>query len=202
MNVPFYTWSRFTYRQAPEFCGNAVAGKEPETKDLIRGGNFDVQKLPGKEGVLAIGSEPCWIGRSPKHAVSLDREVFRTCGQSVRLDLPGGSDRLRQHIAGLEAGKKYRLAFFVKLANLHGDEAHPDAGFYVQIRFGTVRSDTVFRPIRQMFRGDVEWTRLEYTFTAPEGTGEKYKPYLEFRLAEGAIGKVWIDRVELVEVKE
>ena len=37
---------------------------------------------------------------------------------------------------------------------------------------------------------------------APEKTGESGRPYLEFRLAEYAEGTVWIDHVELSEVKK
>ena len=117
--------------------------------------------------------------------------------------MPGGTDRLGQAIWGLESGKKYRLSFYVKLENVHGDDANPGAGLYVQIRFGTKLASTVFRPMpKQHLRGDIKWTRLEYTFTAPEGTGEEYQPSLEFLLFKGASGKVWIDHVELFEVKK
>ncbi len=154
----------------------------------------------GKVTLGFIECEPVWHGHGGP--LALDREVFRTCGQSARMERPGGSDLLRQFFWGLEGGKKYSLSFFTKLEGVKGDDKHPGAGLFVQIRFGTKRADTVYRPMPQKFRGDIPWTRLEYTFTAPEGTGELATPYLEFIMTAGATGKVWIDHVEIKEVKE
>ena len=197
-----YTWSRFGKKSGPEYCGNAVAGTEPGSGSLILGGDFDVRQIPNKKNKIMLGvkSKAYWYGSNgPIH---IDREVFRTCGQSARLELPGGSDRMFQYVKGLQSGKKYKLSFFVKLQDVHGDDKNPQAGFYIQFRFGTKLASTVFRPIRQSFRGDIRWTRLEYTFTVPEGIAVKHQPYLEFRMSASAQGKVWIDHVELVEVKE
>ena len=206
VKVPAYTWSRFTRHQTPEYFGNAIAGKEPESSNLLQGGDFDVREFTGRKGVFGVDSQPCWIAHRSDCPVTLDREVFRTGGQSIRLERPAGAVGslcgILQYVPGLKAGKKYRLSFFVKLKNVHGDEQHPSAGFYAQIRFGTKDAGTVFRPLRQAFRGDIQWIRLGYTFTAPEGTGETGRPYLEFRLSEQAAGTVWIDQVELCEITE
>ena len=207
VKVPAYTWSRFIRHQTPEYCGNAIVGIAPGSDDLIRGGDFDVQETSGKKGVFTFDSKPCWIGHRTNCPVTLDREVFRTGGQSMRLERPAGAIGslcgVLQYVPKLEAGKKHRISFFVKLKDVHGGQQHPSAGFYFQIRFATRDSGTVFRPLRQAFRGDIPWTRLEYTFTVPEKTGETGgQPYLEFRLAEYAEGTVWIDHVELSEVKE
>ena len=204
VKVPYYTWSRFQSKQKPEYCGNAVSGTEPASGNLILGGDFNVRQISNKKNrtMLGINSKPCWYGNDAAGPVMLDREVFRTCGQSARLQRPGGSDRLFQYISGLNPGRKYRLSFFVKLKGVHGNDNTPHAGFYIQLRFGTKLASTVFRPIRQAFHGDIRWTRLEYTFTVPEGTGEKSKPYLEFRLAKDAAGSVWIDHVEIIPAEE
>ena len=204
VKVPYYTWSRFQSKQKPEYCGNAVSGTEPKSGNLILGGDFNVRQIPNKKKgtIFGINSKPCWYGNDAAGPVMLDREVFRTCGQSARLRRPGGSDQLFQYIGGLKPGRKYRLSFFVKLKGVHGNDQTPQAGFYIQLRFGTKLASTVFRPIRQAFRGDIRWTRLEYTFTAPEGTGEKSRPYLEFRLSRNAGGTVWIDHVEITPCEE
>ncbi|MBQ9337176.1 MAG: DUF4838 domain-containing protein [Lentisphaeria bacterium] len=202
VKVMNYTWSRFKDKQSPEFCGTAIAGTEPETGNLILGGDFDLRQIPNKKNKTMLGlKKPFWYGSDSAGPVFLDREVFRTCGQSARLERPGGSDRLIQYVKGLKSGSKYKLSCFVKLENVRSDKK-PQSGFYIQFRFGTKLASTVFRPIRQAFRGDIKWTRLEYTFTVPEGIAVRHQPFLEFRLSANAEGKVWIDHVSVTEIKE
>ena len=59
-----------------------------------------------------------------------------------------------------------------------------------------------FYPFQQPLTGNVKWTRFEFELTTPPNVGSKFVPYIGFYLNKRCTGKVWLDHVELVEVKK
>ena len=195
---PYYTWSRFG-KQKPENCGIAVMGAKPASQSVIKGGDFDMPFTKGNS--LKINGKSVWY--APKKIV-IDKEIFRTCGSSICLQ-NDGSDLLRQFFGktALKSKTRYKLSFFVRLENVSGGKAAPNAGFRSDLRFMNGGSNSVFYPFKQALRGTIPWTRFEFEFTTPENTGKTRNPYIGFYLDKNCKdGKVWLDHIELVEVKK
>jgi hypothetical protein len=140
---------------------------------------------------------------APKKIV-IDKEIFRTCGASLRLQ-PDGSDLLRQFFSkkSLKSKTRYKLSFFVKLQDVSGGKVAPKAGFRSDLRFMNGGAGSVFYPFKQALMGTIPWTRFEFEFTTPENTGKNRDPYIGFYLDKNCKnGKVWLDHIELVEVEK
>lgn len=191
----YYSWFPRGYAgHTPENFGRAVFGIRPENKSVIRCGDFD-GRVSGKR--MYPDTRPAWHADAGFPA---DRQYFMTGGQSVRLERPEGSRVLRQFFDTnrLKAGMRYRLSFYLKLENVTNPE-NPREGFFMDLRFGKKGPDNVLFPLVPSLSGSQEWTRYQFEFTAPEGTGsDSHSTYIGFYLHKKAQGKVWIDHVELV----
>ncbi|MBR2374576.1 MAG: DUF4838 domain-containing protein [Lentisphaeria bacterium] len=193
VKVPYYTWSPFPRNQRAENCGTAIIGTKPASGSIVKNGDFTA----GITGKRFAGS---WY---TTRVIHLDRTVYRTCGQSVRLEPVKGSNLLRQIMAKntFKPNTRYRLSYFVKLENVNGKGDKAGSGFSAMIRFGG-SGKSWFYPTRSAFRGTMSWRRLEYEFTTPADPGSRNNPYLEFRISLHATGKAWVDHVEIVEIPQ
>jgi len=193
VNVPYYTWSKFI-KQRAENCGTAVIGEKPASKSVVSCSDFDAP-------VTSKRFMKSWFAEKK---MLVDRQIFRTCGQSVCLN-PDGGTSLRQYLSRekLKSSTKYKLSFYMKLEKVTGGTAAPKAGVSSDVRFACTGKNFVFYPFKQSLMGTINWTRFEVTFTTPPNVGDKPKvrPYIGFYLSKKATGKVWIDHVELVEAE-
>ena len=149
--------------------------------------------------VASAGKHFWWVSKK----MVVDRTIFRTNGQSVCL-VPEIASTLRQYISKdeLKPSSRYKLSFFIKLKGVSGGREAPKAGVTADVRFGCDGKYFVYYPFKQALRGDMDWTRFEFEFDTPQKVGNKVTPYIGFYLNRKATGKVWIDHVEMVEVKK
>ena len=196
VNVPYYTWNKFL-KQRAENCGTAVIGIKPESTSVVKLGDFD--KHVGNRRFMSSGKHFWWVSKK----MVVDRTIFRTNGQSVCL-VPEIASTLRQYISKdeLKPSSRYKLSFFIKLKGVSGGREAPKAGVTADVRFGCDGKYFVYYPFKQALRGDMDWTRFEFEFDTPQKVGNKVTPYIGFYLNRKATGKVWIDHVEMVEVKK
>ena len=196
VRVLHYRWSPDIARKSAANCGTVVLGAEPASVSIISCGDFDAPVVRNR---MRIGQKTAWNSSAP---ITVDNRNFVTKGQSVRLELPGGGRILRQKIDPklLKPGTRYRLSFYLKLENVV-NRKNPRSGFYVDIRFGKKGTDNTLFPLNPSLLGTMEWTRYQFEFTIPEGTGSAGAPHIGFHLHVDAEGKVWIDHVEMVPVE-
>ncbi len=196
VKVPYYRWYPGVGSKSAENCGTVILADIPVSKNILLAGDFNA---PVKQNRMSVGKKAAWIAAKP---IVIDKNNFMTKGQSVRLELPGGNRILRQKIDKnlFQDNRRYQLSFYVKLANVV-NRKNPAGGFYMDIRFGSNGSDSVLFPLKPSLKGTLPWTRYQFEFTAPAGTGAKSVPYIGFYLAPDARGKVWIDHVEIKPVE-
>jgi len=187
---PYYTWSPHvrSFGDLPSF-GLLFLGSLPE-KNLYTDGDFEVTGIEGADG----SSWFHWNDILPAR----DEKIFRTAGVSLRLEPEGKRTDLVHRVPDLKPDTTYRLSFFIRLQDVQLLPGEKRGGFYVRIDDG---NDVVRYYPQNPVTGTIPWTRWEYTFrTGHEKLGTGHKPYHHFTL-RNATGKVWLDHVELYEIK-
>ena len=195
---PYYAWSKFR-KQRAEYCGTAIIGEKGVSPSVVRMGDFE-GFFNGKGRFMRLGKDFWWTEKK----MIVDRQIFRTAGASMCIH-PDGGTTLRQYLPKerLKSSTTYKLSFFVKMKDISGGKAAPRAGFAVDVRFGNKGRNFVFYPFKQALTGTMDWTRFEFEFTTPPHVGGKQMPYIGFYLTRGVSnGMVWLDHVEMVEVKK
>ena len=175
----YYNWIKLPPRNIVEQFG-ILHFNAPENKNLVRDPDFQ-----GK-----LGFKKRFIGPWGAHSVIYrDTQVFRFGGSSCRM-----GDKchiVSQRLPALKPDTTYQLSYFLKLENL----THP--GLYVRIFEGNGRVHTLPRVFP---KGTAPWHKLTFTFKSGANP-PKSKTEVLFVLLKNVTGKVWIDRVEIVEVK-
>lgn len=165
------------------------AADDGRKNNLIKYGDFD-HPVHGKRHMG--GADQAWSGVGKSTHLSIDKEIFKTKGASLRLE--SGCDAVRQTIP-VEPDRQYMISFSVKTEEL-------TPGLRIMIRYGgkPAPSFYVLGDYRDYIHGTVDWKKVEKTFRTPKEFGTQYKPHIEFFIGKST-GKCWIDHVELVEVK-
>ena len=179
----YYNWIKLPPRNMVEQFG-VIHFNAPVNKNLLKDQDFQSK----------VGSENRFIGRWAAHKIiNRDTKVFRFGGSSCRMETPG-CHTLSQSIPPLKPNTRYQLSYFLKLENL----THP--GLYVRVFEGNGRVHTLPRIFP---KGTAPWHKLTFTFktgTTPVPKGKKANVF--FVLFKRVTGKVWIDRVELIELND
>ena len=175
----YYNWIKLPPRNIVEQFGK-IHFNAPVNKNLLRDQDFQ-SKVTGKR----------FIGPWAAHAIiNRDTQVFRFGGSSVRME--GDCHIVSQPIRGLKNNTTYQLSYFLKLENL----SHP--GLYVRVFEGNGRVHTLPRVFP---KGTIPWHKLTFTFKTGETPIDPKKTNMNFLLFRKPTGKVWIDRVEIIEVE-
>lgn len=179
----YYNWIKLPPRNMVEQFG-IVHFKAPENRNLLKDQDFQ-----GK-----LGSAKRFIGPWAAHKVIYrDTQVFRFGGSSCRMETPG-CHIVSQSLPPLKPNTKYQLSYFIKLEKL----THP--GLYVRVFEGNGRVHTLPKVFP---KGTAPWHKLTFTFKSGENLPPKgKKANVLFVLFKRTTGKVWIDRVELIELSK
>ena len=176
----YYNWIKLPPRNMVEQFG-ILHFNAPENRNLVRDPDFQSK----------IGYKNRFIGPWAAHPlINRDTKEFRFGGSSCRMD-----DKCRivsQRIPALKPDTTYQLSYFVKLENL----SHP--GLYVRIFENNGRVHTLPRVFP---KGTAPWHKLTFTFKSGSKPPKNGKAEVSFVLLKNVTGKVWIDRVEIIEVK-
>ena len=177
----YYNWIKLPPRNMVEQFG-VIHFNAPVNKNILKEQDFQ-----GK-----VGSANRFIGPWAAHKIiHRDTQVFRFGGSSCRMEVPT-CHTLSQSFPPLKPNTRYQLSYFLKLENL----SHP--GLYVRIFEGNGRVHT----LPNVFpKGTAPWHKLTFTFKTGENPPAKgKKANIFFVLFKQVTGKVWIDRVELIEL--
>lgn len=188
----YYQWSpqpgaRIGGFHAVEKWGVMIFGKAPEK--LIPFGDFAVDS--SREGWRG-----CWPdgGRKGRQKAEFDERVFISGGRSLYYkNIAGGRISGGFDIKDMKPGRKYRLSYYIKTANLSGKDG---AGAYMSFTRGV---GSGFPYVR--ICGTNPWHRLSFEFTAPTETGRDALPILGLWIWF-AEGEAWFDNIELTELPQ
>ncbi len=164
-----YQWnpqpsSRMGGFHAIDKWGVMIIGKAPEK--LIPFGDFS-------EDSPKTGWRGCWRdkGKNGKQIAQFDNRIFISGGRSLYFkNIPGGRVSGGFEIPGMKPGKKYRLSYYLRTANIRGKDG---AGSYLYFNQGLGNGYPAAR-----ITGIHPWHRLSFEFTAPAATGKDRVPIL------------------------
>ena len=188
----YYQWSPVPGRSfhAIERWGVMKLDSEGIPRNFLKDGDFQIEKprLPYSLGAWGLwGNEGYKVKR-----FELDNRIFLTGTASIRLMNPAGQRvSAGQRFTGLEAGKKYRLSYFLRTKDLKGKNG---AGAYLSIGTRQMACPNI------RVTGTTSWHRRTFDFTA----GKDVKPDTKCVIGLWiwtAVGEAWYDNVSICEVK-
>lgn len=186
-----YIWSPFARGfQDFENYGTLKAVDEPETSILSNGDFSGLQRGRYFDG---------WFGPAKpaaKQAFELDREVFVSGSQSMRLesqDESGSGICLGQYLDKLKPDTDYEVSCYVKLSNVRAVKI----GGGVRININP--AGNLWFPKNCLTGSTDRWVRQAFRFKTSADTGKKNRPYIRIYLLQ-ATGTVWFDDIKLEEL--
>ena len=188
---PLYQWSPFTRNfHDLENYGTLSAG--PDANLLINGDFSIPAKHTNRHFGIWKGYEwqGGWIGAAANPPV-LDNAVCISLPAGLRLQ--GKDVQVQQALPNLKPDTRYRLSFYVKLADVKPLKA--GGGVCANIWDDANR----WFPARNWLTGTMDWTFQSYEFTSGKNTNGKITSYIRLRIM-GAEGTVWFDDVRLEEI--
>ena len=188
---PLYQWSPFT-RSFHDLENYGTLSAGPDANLLINGDFSIPAKHTNRHFGIWKGYEwqGGWIGAAANPPV-LDNAVCISLPAGLRLQ--GKDVQIQQSLPKLKPNTRYRLSFYVKLADVKPLKA--GGGVCANIWDDANR----WFPARNWLTGTMDWTFQSYEFTSGKHTNGKITSYIRLRIM-GAEGTVWFDDVRLEEI--
>lgn len=188
----YYSWTPYLNRSLtaifhdPDNFG-IILFNTKAVENLISDGNFT---MPKRSKTLFGGKWHTSAKIPPNTKVSYDKDTFISGFQSICLESKGKTIFLWHDLPYLKPNTKYRISYFIKLEDVQLK------GKFSGAVLNICAKGNMWFPSRWL-SGTIPWTYQEGTFTTKPTLGKG--SYLLLYLMN-ASGKVWFDRVELVEL--
>ena len=193
-----YVWGPFYLKGNNEIEHFGTLRFQPEEeKNLVKDGDFD--REPDRKRSSLLGA--WWRnggGRFPVVSDYLIKGKYAACLDSASFG-KADSGSFAQ-CPPLKPDTEYELTFFAKMENVKAAEAY-SSGFYLRVDDFSRREQCFPNRSTAAFSGSRPWTPMTFRFKTSKTVLPGWKPRLSFILRK-ATGKVWIDRVRLVEIKK
>ena len=202
--TPYYCWNPFAKKFGDVTRFGMIKFTEDYRKNLIDNPDFDgviaADRWLRRPGYSSKQERRWW---SPKK-FNRDVQYFLTGGGSARLDgtnedTPQPSSSAIQYLDKLlKPNTEYEFSFFARMDQVKM-LSPKNSGFYVRIDTGD-RKSVSFPSYPVQLSGTCPWTRFSFRFRTGPNPASVSKAYVAFSLRKST-GSVWIDRVEMYEVK-
>ncbi len=193
-----YSWSPFI-RGFHDLENFGTVGSSRES--LIVNGDFSFAAAPWSERHWGLWDAKRnwlegWIGAKELEQNVRDSDVFFSAPASIRLvSTTGRASVSYWTVKKLQPGKRYRVSYMVKLANVTATSPGGGAVFNIW--------DVANRwfPKHNWLAGSSDWTRHSFDFVAAEGTNQEKAATMRVAIVN-ANGTAWFDDVELIELED
>lgn len=197
VGVRLYTWSPFIkgFHDLESFGSLRLADAAPATTNLANNGDFSAAQQRASFGNWHSG-RPAAVPPNGD-IIRLDRRVFRTGGQALRITSDGKENYgVTQYLPQLKPNTTYRITLQMKTENIVPNGKWGGA----LVNYGDVRNH--WYPTTP-FNGTLNWTRQGFVFKTGPETNQDPKRQAWIRLAiYSATGTAWFDDIKVVEVNE
>ncbi len=204
VKTPYYCWNPFAKKFGDVTRFGMIKFSAGTRKNLIDNPDFNgvvaSERWLRRPGYSASQERRWW---APKK-INIDQQYFLTGGGSVRLDgtneeAPQPSSSAIQYLDKLlKPNTEYEFSFFARMDQVKM-LAPKHSGFYVRIDTGD-RKAVSYPAAPAQLSGTCGWTRFSFRFRTGAAPASVSKAYVAFSLRKSS-GSVWIDHVEMYEVK-
>jgi len=189
IGTEYYNWSPFV-RKCGDVSRFGTLTFEPDKRiNLLDCPDFDQPVIKGR----------C-IGKSWEAGKKImrDEQIFLTGSASLKLD--SSCPHVKQYLRKIKPNTTYEISFFAKMEKIKKLESQW-SGFFM--RFDPQDNKAQYFPTPPVqFDGTCPWTRFTFRVRTGNTVGlNKKTPYLGISLRK-ASGTLWIDHIEMYEVKE
>ena len=193
-----YCWGPFYLKSnnEVEHFGTLRFRKETE-KNLINEGDFD--REPDRKRPFDLGK--WWIPDGLRFPVVSDFLVKGKYAAQLSCSKDSKVGRVSFHQRPpLKPDTEYELVFFVRMENVKPEGVH-SSGFYLRIDDFSTKEQCFPHRSSAALSGSMPWTPMVFRFKTSKVVLPGRKTRLSFNLRQ-ATGKVWIDHVQLYEIKK
>ena len=160
----------------------------PEEVSIVSNGDFTESPRGRFFGGWYVDKEPAPLSQT--ESVVGGQSVVLTGAEDGKRQMVG------QYLPQLKPNTRYRISFYLKLA----DVVSPEAGGGASI---TLMDDWNHSfPERTAYTGTMDWTHCQFTYTTRPGTNGKKRAYIRLVLSAGCTGTAWFDGVRIVEMAD